>query len=242
MAKASRVLLCLVAASVLLALLPCSVHSADSANVSAEEAAAAAAAESARATAEAVAKAAESAAAKDEAAEKAAEEAATAREGDKGAEEEAQSPIPPAIAQAEKAASDIVPDGACKKEIADFCGDLTVGNRTVERCLTGQVQLLKSKGGQGTGSISPGCLQEVYQFKIELYKNISLNNDMGQLLSHSPPHHATRLHTPHPTTHRTPPHTAPHHTPHPTTLHMPRWTVFHHAVPHVSHCHRFSPP
>ncbi|CAI5961385.1 unnamed protein product [Closterium sp. NIES-64] len=148
-AKASRVLLCLVAASVLLALLPCAVHSADSANVSAEEAAAAAAAESARATAEAVAKAAESAAAKDEAAEKAAEEAATAREGDKGAEEEAQSPIPPAIAQAEKAASDIVPDGACKKEIAEFCGDLTVGNRTVERCLTGQVQLLKSKGGQG---------------------------------------------------------------------------------------------
>ncbi|CAI5986578.1 unnamed protein product [Closterium sp. NIES-65] len=181
MAKASRVLLCLVAASVLLALLPCAVHSADSANVSAEEAAAAAAAESARATAEAVAKAAESAAAKDEAAEKAAEEAATAREGDKGAEEEAQSPIPPAIAQAEKAASDIVPDGACKKEIAEFCGDLTVGNRTVERCLTGQVQLLKSKGGQGAGSISPGCLQEVYQFKIELYKNISLNNDMGHL-------------------------------------------------------------
>ncbi|CAI5986739.1 unnamed protein product [Closterium sp. NIES-65] len=180
-AKASRVLLCLVAASVLLALLPCAVHSADSANVSAEEAAAAAAAESARATAEAVAKAAESAAAKDEAAEKAAEEAATAREGDKGAEEEAQSPIPPAIAQAEKAASDIVPDGACKKEIAEFCGDLTVGNRTVERCLTGQVQLLKSKGGQGAGSISPGCLQEVYQFKIELYKNISLNNDMGHL-------------------------------------------------------------
>ncbi|CAI5969484.1 unnamed protein product [Closterium sp. NIES-64] len=164
-AKASRVLLCLVAASVLLALLPCAVHSADSANVSAEEAGSAAAAESARATAEAVAKAAESAAAKDEAAEKAAEEAATAREGDKGAEEEAQSPIPPAIAQAERrhptlslslsplprpscAAAPATP-GACKKEIAEFCGDLTVGNRTVERCLTGQVQLLKSKGGQG---------------------------------------------------------------------------------------------
>ncbi|CAI7866364.1 unnamed protein product [Closterium sp. NIES-53] len=70
--------------------------------------------------------------------------------------------------------------GACKKEIAEFCGDLTVGNRTVERCLTGQVQLLKSKGGQGAGSISAGCLQEVYQFKIELYKNISLNNDMAE--------------------------------------------------------------
>ncbi|CAI5528209.1 unnamed protein product [Closterium sp. Naga37s-1] len=82
--------------------------------------------------------------------------------------------------QAEKAASDIVADGACKKEIAEFCGDLTVGNRTVERCLTGQVQLLKSKGGQGAGSISAGCLQEVYQFKIELYKNISLNNDMAE--------------------------------------------------------------
>ncbi|CAI5529290.1 unnamed protein product, partial [Closterium sp. Naga37s-1] len=82
------------------------------------------------------------------------------------------------VVKAEKEAGDIVPQGACKAEITAYCSDLPTGNRSLERCLSTQVKMVMAGKVKANPEFSTECLQEIRNFKIALYKDISMNQEM----------------------------------------------------------------
>ncbi|CAI5512031.1 unnamed protein product [Closterium sp. Naga37s-1] len=82
------------------------------------------------------------------------------------------------VVKAEKEAGDIVPQGACKAEITAYCSDLPTGNRSLERCLSTQVKMVMAGKVKANPEFSAECLLEIRNFKIALYKDISMNKEM----------------------------------------------------------------
>ncbi|CAI5474497.1 unnamed protein product [Closterium sp. Yama58-4] len=83
------------------------------------------------------------------------------------------------VVKAEKEAGDIVPQGACKAEITAYCSDLPTGNRSLERCLSTQVKMVMAGKVKANPEFTAECLLEIRNFKIALYKDISMNKEMG---------------------------------------------------------------
>ncbi|CAI5995094.1 unnamed protein product [Closterium sp. NIES-64] len=82
------------------------------------------------------------------------------------------------VVKAEKEAGDIVPQGACTAEITAYCSDLPTGNRSLERCLSTQVKMVMAGKVKANPEFSAECLLEIRNFKIALYKDISMNKEM----------------------------------------------------------------
>ncbi|CAI5467231.1 unnamed protein product [Closterium sp. Yama58-4] len=86
------------------------------------------------------------------------------------------------IIKAEKKAGDIFPAGACKKEIKSFCEGVDVGNRSLERCLSDSFKLTKSADAASADKkFGKKCLKAIRRFKIEVYKDISIDKEMMEV-------------------------------------------------------------
>ncbi|GJP32519.1 hypothetical protein CLOM_g17147 [Closterium sp. NIES-68] len=82
------------------------------------------------------------------------------------------------IIKAEKKAGDIFPAGACKAEIKLFCEGVDVGNRSLERCLSESFKLSKAADASADKKFGKKCLKAIRRFKIEVYKDISIDKEM----------------------------------------------------------------
>ncbi|CAI5966169.1 unnamed protein product [Closterium sp. NIES-64] len=86
------------------------------------------------------------------------------------------------IIKAEKKAGDIFPAGACKKEIKSFCEGVDVGNRSLERCLSDSFKLTKAADAASADKkFGKKCLKAIRRFKIEVYKDISIDKEMMEV-------------------------------------------------------------
>ncbi|CAI7785932.1 unnamed protein product [Closterium sp. NIES-54] len=86
------------------------------------------------------------------------------------------------IIKAEKKAGDIFPAGACKGEIKSFCEGVDVGNRSLERCLSDSFKLTKAADAASADKkFGKNCLKAIRRFKIEVYKDISIDKEMMEV-------------------------------------------------------------
>ncbi|CAI7732820.1 unnamed protein product [Closterium sp. NIES-53] len=86
------------------------------------------------------------------------------------------------IIKAEKKAGDIFPAGACKGEIKSFCEGVDVGNRSLERCLSDSFKLTKAADAASADKkFGKKCLKAIRRFKIEVYKDISIDKEMMEV-------------------------------------------------------------
>ncbi|CAI7795594.1 unnamed protein product [Closterium sp. NIES-54] len=98
----------------------------------------------------------------------------------KRSSEENSSSLEDRILDAELTQGDILKQGPCADEAGRFCADVEVGNRTMERCLTMQytlLQLASTTDANLTDNFSDKCLDDIRNFKIQVYKNISIDKE-----------------------------------------------------------------
>ncbi|CAI5947591.1 unnamed protein product [Closterium sp. NIES-64] len=71
---------------------------------------------------------------------------------------------------------------ACKKEIKSFCEGVDVGNRSLERCLSDSFKLTKAADAASADKkFGKKCLKAIRRFKIEVYKDISIDKEMMEV-------------------------------------------------------------
>ncbi|GJP29711.1 hypothetical protein CLOM_g19337 [Closterium sp. NIES-68] len=105
----------------------------------------------------------------------------TDKGSDKGSSEENLSALEDRILEAELTQGDILKQGPCEDEAGRFCADEEVGNRTLERCLSMQYTLLQlastPEANITDNNFSEKCLDDIRNFKIQVYKNISIDKE-----------------------------------------------------------------
>eukprot|EP00270_Netrium_digitus_P010393 TRINITY_DN3221_c1_g1_i5.p1 TRINITY_DN3221_c1_g1~~TRINITY_DN3221_c1_g1_i5.p1 ORF type:complete len:932 (-),score=260.15 TRINITY_DN3221_c1_g1_i5:314-3109(-) len=72
---------------------------------------------------------------------------------------------------------DITAKGNCSKEIKQYCKDVTPGAAALADCIVKRVKEEKAANDDGPG-VSSECKTEVRSFKIEMYKDLSLDKKM----------------------------------------------------------------